>query len=326
MSTSPAAGALARPPRDYPTLDWLRAAAIVAVVFTHAGVGPYLSTLDWLLRSLWVPYHVPVFLFVSGVLYHAPEPIGVRALGPRFTRVLVPYLVASCAVWILGLAHVGGPLDALYRLAVGRALGIYYYVFLLLTCIPLVWVLSRVPRRWIVALLVVAMLAPFSTRPLIVTDASLRNPLNHAWAFFLAGWTARAFAPELARWRPRLEPALWSACVFGMGFYWLQRADWIDWPTFGLERAIYSLSVVGFVWLWVAGRPAPGAVRFLSRASFSIYLYHAFFVRPLRAPTLDWPVLPRVLLLVAVGLLGSCALVWAGRRLLGARSRLLLGS
>lgn len=311
--------------RELPTLDYLRAAAIVAVVVTHAG-GPHTSALDTLLRSVWVPFHVPVFLFVSGVLYYAPGPVRPSQLGPRFARVLVPYVIASCAVWLLGVASVPGPGAALYRLATGRALGIYYYVFLIVTCIPLVYVLSRLPRRVVVALLGIAIFVPLSAKQMTVTDAALRNPLNHYWAYFMAGWTAAAFAPDIARWRPRLEPLLWSASVLGIGFYWLYRLELLDVHTWNLERVIYSLSVVVFIWLWVAGRPPPSWVRFLSRASFTIYLYHVFLIKPLREPLLLWPVLPRILVLTALGLLGSCALVWLGRRILGVRSRILLGA
>lgn len=67
----------------------VKAAAIVAVVFTHAGPMGKSTPAEELLRSVWVPFHVPAFLMVSGFLCSRPTPLSFRDVGRRISRYLV---------------------------------------------------------------------------------------------------------------------------------------------------------------------------------------------------------------------------------------------
>ena len=71
------------------------------------------------------------------------------------------------------------------------------------------------------------------------------------------------------------------------------------------------------------------ALRWLSDASYPIYLFHLFFVRAAASRIeIERRVLePEKLIAIwTCGLLGSLAVVWLGRTLLGARSRTWIGA
>jgi len=312
-------------------IDYLKTAAIIAVVFTHAGPRWYDSSLDRLLRTVWVSYHIPVFLLISGFLYWRPREIAVGEVGRRLVRVLVPYAIASCLVWILGVNTATDFGNMLFRLVTGSALGIYYYVFLIALFIPLLWPLSRMQRWALLAVLVCAYAYPMAAkiRPELELASQLfwrtRNPLYYFLAFFLTGWVAAAFLPTLEEIRRRAEPLLWAAAIGGVAVWFAVRGFHVAIPTLGAERAIYCCSVVLIGVLLTSGRRVPRVVRFLSEASFTIYLYHVFFIAPLRPYMGGWNPLLRAPLLVALAVLGSAVIVLVGRRILGTRSRLLIG-
>jgi len=67
----------------------------------------------------------------------------------------------------------------------------------------------------------------------------------------------------------------------------------------------------------------------MSDSSYTIYLFHLFFLRvavkyvPMQRGVLE----PGMLALIwSIGVLGSLGLVWTARRILGSRSRTLLGA
>ena len=74
---------------------------------------------------------------------------------------------------------------------------------------------------------------------------------------------------------------------------------------------------------------APAPVRFLSESTFSIYLFHLFFVYSVQgvvANAQDLPGPAVVLVPWFAGLIGSLSLIFAGRYLLGRNSRAILGA
>jgi len=319
------------PPSRHAALDWLRCLAIVAVVWHHGGPTEMRSEPERYLRSLLVAFDVPVFLFASGFLYFRPAPIPVREVGRRLLRVLVPYGVASVLVFVTGLRTAYGWGDLLHRLLTGSALGIYYYVFLIVVSIPLVWPLSRVSRRTALALAGAAHAFPIlaSLVPWLVPSMSLfwalRYPLHYSWAYFLTGWVAAAYLGELRAARSAWPAVLWTAGIAGVVLWLVNGGYWLGLPILSNGRAVYSLSVVLLVWLAVGDRPVPGWVLAVGRASLTIYLYHLFVVDPLRARWAAWPWVLSVPVLTLAGVVAPLAWAWLGRRLLGARARTWLG-
>lgn len=322
-------------------LDWVKACAIVAVVFNHAP-GPLLfhpnvSEWDRVLAIVWTPFHVPSFLFVSSFLYARTHPIAAREVASRLGRVLVPYLVASLLVQTLGLSTAKDLGDVVFQLATASSLGTYYYVFLIAIMIPLLWPLSRLGRRSI-ATLFLACLA-FTVATALAPQLHFtrgwfwpqRDPSEHFFlGFFLAGWLSALMLPELRRLylthRAPLAAAAGLAVVSGALVKWLALQGVVSLEVAVIFRVIYTFSIIGCIVAVAQQRRASRWVRFLSEATLTIYLYHQIFQIPLRPFLVDWHPLARVIVQVAAGLAGGSAVALLGRRALGRRSRLLLGA
>jgi peptidoglycan/LPS O-acetylase OafA/YrhL len=319
-----------------PGVDWLKAAAIVAVVFAHAGFflfSPQATAWDRWLTGSWVWFHVPTFLLVSGFLYARPAGVGLPHVGRRLLRLWLPYGVASLAMFALGVAPFAGAGDALYRVASGSVLGHYYFVPLLSALILLIWPFSRLDPRVLLALLAAELGYAFATalRPGLALPVdpfwSARLPLGSFWlGYFLAGWLAAHYASALAplarRWRAPL--ALLCLCAVA---YWLAGMGGRLPRPLPLARVVYTLGAAGLILALAGEREPPRAVRFLSEASLAIYLFHLAFVLPLQPVVRGWEPPVRILFQAAFSL-GACALLaLAARALLGrARARRWLGA
>ena len=72
---------------------------------------------------------------------------------------------------------------------------------------------------------------------------------------------------------------------------------------------------------------SPAWLRFVASATYTIYLYHYLFIYPVRQVAMAhyWHPAARILCVAAVAMAGGCAVAWLGRKLLGWRSRLILG-
>jgi len=317
-------------------IDHIKAAAIVAVVFTHAGRSgwvPKAGSYDFFLTWVWTLFHVPSFLFASGFLYARSHGVDLAHVRSRLSRVLIPYLIASGVAQLAGVTTAQNLSDVAYQLATASSLGVYYYIFIIVVCIPLIWPLSRMGREGVWA----AWLACFALTLAFEVDASLRPATSWLWSvrdplemfqlgYFLSGWAAALSLPEISRLyqrHPRLAAWLGGiGCLLGLAMF----AGLVELPIGTFRRVIYTFGVIGTMSIATRDRPAGPVVRFLGDASLSIYLYHRIFQLLARPLTDGWYDPLRILGQVAVGLGGASLLVLAGRRLLGAqRSRRLLG-
>jgi len=331
MASHPPFDPTASAPDRHAVIDWLRCAAIVAVVCHHSGPPAMHSETERFVRSVLVMFDVPVFLFASGFLYFRPGPIGLHEVGRRLKRVLIPYLVASCLVWVVDLHPQTGLRDMAFRLITGGALGIYYYVFLITVSIPLIWPLSRLRRGQVAALAACAHLYPIVAKLVPVLGlklgmfGGLRNPLNYGWAYFLTGWVVAAWLPEIRRLRDEHPRILWIVGLTGIALWFINGSRWLGVPFVTNGRAVYSLCIVLVAALALGGRTAPRAVLFVSQASYTVYLYHLFVVGPLRFVFGRWDWWISVPLFTLIGVAAPLAVAWLARRLLGERSRTWFG-
>lgn len=330
-----ATGSDTAPGERFPAIDWVKFVAILTAIELHSGFGdwsPYFTEVDRVLRTHWGKFLVPAFIMTSGFLYYRPEPIAWREVGDRLVRLLVPYTIASIVVMALGFARIETWQDVAFKLATGSALGIFYYMYQAALCTPLIWPLSRMPRRWAVGVAIA--LYGYAVAQHVEPEIALtidffwvpRNPFNYFFAYFVTGWLARAYLPELRRLHERARPALFGLALFGIGlwvvFYEQSAENWIK----GLLRATYALGVVGLISLLTWRAPLPRFVRFVSESTLTIYMYHRLFQLPLVPYTKEWDPLVRIVVVFAVGLAGSTLVCLLGRRLLGRRSKILLGS
>lgn len=319
----------------FPALDYAKAAAIVAVAASHATPfygDPGFTPLDAKLLTL-TSFHVPTFLLVSGFLYSTPHAIGWSTVAARLRRLIPPYLVASAVALASGLWQPASLRRAFFGVVTGSAIGTYYFIPVLAGCIVLLPFLSRLGRRALLALaLVLAVYAEMARLDPAwrvstgffweIRDPLLQFHLGH----FVLGLIAGRSVVELRRLRSRF--ALFAPIVCGLGvvgFVWLATTG-SRWTLHPLAHTAYMLSVVGALASLVPARPVPAAVRFLSDATLAIYLYHSMLHRVAMPYALELPPLVRIAVMTFFGLAVGAATVVAGRRLLGARSRTLLGA
>lgn len=334
--------ALERRPERVVAIDYIKALAIVAVAFTHAGL-PYwdasITSYDRILCGFWVQFHVPSFLLLSGLLYYSPRRIGLRPIGARLSRVIVPYLIASALVQIAGFSNAKDFGDVVFQFATASSLGIYYYIFLLVIFIPSLWILSRMSPRMNSAALACVFGGTFGlemyfqmvargAEPAGVADLFwlMRSPFNYSYTMFLGGWIAAAYLPQLRRLLDTRRLLIGVLCVLGI-VVWTAAHVWRElFVSGGVLRYIYTLSVVvGLVLLLRNGRQV-GIIRFLSDTTLGLYLYHHIFQTMAAPHVADWHPLLRIFTLAFGGLIGASAVCWISRRLLGPKAKLLFGA
>lgn len=317
-------------------IDFLKAAAIVAVVFTHSGIflfHPKFTAWDRVLTTGWVWFHVPTFLFLSGFLYFRSAPITLASVAQRLGRVLLPYLVASLVYQTSGLGTVKSAGDALYQLATGSAVGIFYYVFVLACCIPCIALFSRLPL-WALALLWGA-LAGYTVAKgwdpslRLTTDAfwKQRSPLEAFYlGYFLSGWLVARLRAPLAAFAERWRWALLLAAGAGLA-WWFDglgrfRPRWLE-----VHGAIYTASVLLAIAMAGWQARAPRWIERLSDATYTLYLYHGLPLARTQPFFSGWPPPLRILTRAAAALASGLGVAALGRRVLGPeRARRWLGA
>ena len=320
----------------YAAIDHLKTMAIVSVCITHAmpnvlqGMTP---TSAERIATVMLSFHVPALLFAAGFLAAA----GRRNAGPvgaQLKRILVPYLVASIVAIVLLRWRVVTLHQVAFWLATGSAIGIYYFIPVLVCCLATLPIIARLGAFALGGVLIV--LAIYAS--LAWHDPSWRLTQGFFWhirdvlmqfhlGYFLLGVLGARLAPRLRRLRDRAAPLCVAAALLAIAAYaWLVAGENLAmWAP--LARAGYLLGVVGLIATMVPRGVAPGPVRFLSEATLTIYLYH-HMLYPALLPQLR-AALPPGLAAVAAAACGvalGAAVAWTGRRLLGTRSRVLIGT
>lgn len=324
-------------PRRLAEVDALKAAGIVTVVLIHSvrsDLDPAASPLEiWIGHA--TRFAVPAFLFASGFLYATPASGRADVLARRLRRVLAPYLVASLLAQVWPFR---GTLPAAERslaadLAWGASFGPYYYVFVIAGLVVATPLLVRLPRRVLAGLAVAFVAVQWPVDALGALRLPLfwqiRSPLLW-WGYFLAGLCLRPHRDELAAWlaprRPGVPLACAAAAALLLAAVALARDAWVARTAAWL--AVYA--VLAGLFAASCGRETRArGVRFLSDATYFVYLFHLFFVYAAVAalPPPPGRADPAALALpFTAGLLGPVALVALLRRALGPRARDWLGA
>jgi peptidoglycan/LPS O-acetylase OafA/YrhL len=243
-------------------------------------------------------------------------------------RLLVPYAIATVLA-VLYRRHVlhQNTLSLAFNLLTGIAWPVYYFVPMLAGAYVLAALLSRAPRAALPLFVLIAPVVPLGLDPFPRLFGLLwlfRSPFLW-WGYFLLGWLAAGAEPRLARTAPstRRGVAIGAALLFAaIAAVCFLPGSWrgLVWPP--IVAANYAFLVSAFLFLHdVPHRPL---ARWLSDASYPIYLYHFFFTSACRGDLLALGAWSKPAAFAA-GVAGSLAVVLLGRRLLGRRARLLLG-
>jgi peptidoglycan/LPS O-acetylase OafA/YrhL len=325
----------ADPPARLPAVDSVKAAAILAVMLTHAVPGFFDGPVpEGALQALLLSgFHVPAFLFVSGFLAKAETPVGWQRVAARWSRILPAYFVASGVAWLLGLVLVPTARILVFKIVTGAVFGHYYFIPILALCFLLLPLLSRLtaPVLMLTAVVLMALAEVLWARPEWRPSATLfwqiRDPvLQFHLGHFVLGLIAARYRRQLARGVAGHTSALAIAAGIGLvGYAWLVAAH----PAVASHpaaRTTYTLMVIACLAALTPRRPAPAAVRFLSDTTLTIYLYHWFAYLAVMPRLGPMPLGLRMVLLAGVGLAFGSSIAVAGQRLLAGRSRLLLGA
>ena len=291
-------------------IDWIKAIGILSVVFIHclpSFLDPGVSGVDIWLHSM-TGFAVPGFLFASGFLYASQRDQPWRVmLGRRLKRLLIPYLVFSGLTYVFPVSTfstrttwineslLGSGLDTswasvLDSLAFGSALGPYYYVFVIFWLTLATPLIALIPRSMFPFFVVGSIVIGWGFTGLYWGLYSffwwIRNPL-HWLCFFAVGWWACLHYERVIQWVGGGR----SKWVLGVGSIWALCAFYLAidqsglWSTFVRWVEIYlSIALIFFA---TAGRKKSSRlIRWLSQASYSIYLSHLFFLNALLS--LSW--------------------------------------
>jgi peptidoglycan/LPS O-acetylase OafA/YrhL len=312
--------------------DLLRASGMVAVVWIHSFVTwsdddpAWIQRTDYLLR-----FAVPGFFAVAGFLQAAAGCSGPRGfLARRLGRLGWPYLLASLAALAFRAALWGDwpTWGSLLRdLATGNAWGVYYFVPVLIGASVLGEVIRRLPRLlWPAFALFWVLGWASETHVFRLADFyyEMRSP-GRWWGFFLAGWLVAMHGSRISAWSwpcrrnwalgvGALALGLFGGCVWFLPAAWSQAGAAVWYPM------VYLLLVGAALLVW--DRPVPALLRWLSEASYPIYLYHYFAVALVQRSGIGaW----RHTVTFALSLAAATAVVLVGRRVLGPHARKVLG-
>jgi fucose 4-O-acetylase-like acetyltransferase len=318
-------------------IDSLKAAGIIAVILIHSLRAPWdprvSSTEVWL--GIVTRFAVPGFLFCSGFLYATTKRISTQTVLRRLRRVLIPYLICSIAaqIWWFTTGQ-GHAFDAITQeILFGSSFGPFYYVFVhffLVLFAPLLVLLPGTALAGLTALMLVGQ-GWLETRAGVLMPIfwHIRNPLLW-WGYFLLGWTIRLHYDTVRRWIASQRGLLITAMALAVltctwvasaeiGSEWIRRASWLN---------IHSSLALIFV-ATCGRRSAPTPLAVLADATFAIYLLHLFFVYA--AERLVQPSVNEFDILViaaywSAGLFGALGVISLARRLLGPRSRDVIGA
>lgn len=318
------------------TVDWMKAIAIVAVVVTHAGGDAWSASsgFERMLRGSVVQFHVATFFVVAGFLATNAPVLAPQVLRARLQRILVPYVVASAGVFASGLNTPSGLGPALYMLGTGSALGIYYFIFNLTACYLIAFLLTRIDPKMVEYALVVTLvwwvIAPFVVEAppnarSVTTFWTFRDPTRY-FPYFAVGWLARLRFDALQGVWQRHRRALFATSCLAAAAYLAASEDLIGTPAGIPARALYVMAVLAIMAFCTEHSKSTGVVRFLSESSYTIYLFHMFFVAPVLPYFANTSTIVRMVVVTSVGLGGASVLVLVGRAALGPRSRALIGA
>jgi len=253
--------------------------------------------------------------------------------------VVIPYCVVSAAAAGYGLIHPERlTADSLIPgLLLGALFGPYYYVFLLVGFIFLTWVLSRLPTTivtWLAVVSLVTVLLWESRTPAMWKPFSslwaVRNPL--LWTgWCLLGWTVAAHRGAVFGRIARHRTAIMGGCaayamLWAVGF---AGGALTGRPARACVVLLIFTTIAGLVAVGSRIRVSPPWLEELSDWTYSLYLWHPFFiyyVQDVVVPALGLPAAVWVPLSAVVGFLGALAVTVTGRRVLGAWSRDIIGS
>jgi len=328
----------------YVEIDYIKVIGIIAVILIHS------------LRPIWNPlaspterflnselrFAVPGFLFCSGFLYAKTRAYDWRLTLSRLRRIAIPYLIASVGAEIYQANHLQPRTaeEIVGNLLTGNAFAHYYYVFVIVVLVVATPVFARFSTRAIATFTVLAIAAHayfivaevqpgLPTMDFLPVFWQFRFPALW-WSFFLLGWVARQHADGLRGWAVRQRRSVaWLLSLLCIGFAAAQLLA-VPHLVTKLTAWLQIYAIVALIGVLSCGASkTPTIVRHISDSTYGVYLFHLFFLLPIRQyfPQTIGEFDPKAFAARAVaGILGSILLVTASRMIFRKHSRLIMGA
>jgi len=280
----------------------MRALAIIGVVIIHTSTryaqeGTWEMTAAVYVSTLVRP-SIAIFLFLAGYLLHVRHFDG-NALSKKAKRVIVPYLLFSFLALAvqyrggLGGYVSGSPGSFALDLLLGRAWGIYYFVFVILSLYGIAflalrfsWVTRSLGR--VVALLLVinlahqlwfddAVVALGCTVEAGVLEYQMRTPLLWAVFFFAGMWVRSSDGATKLLSKRSLVVLAWISVAAAQAAFYFSGVVNTDGYHSGVGT-LFSVTTIGLLWrTW----PVRAWVQRLSEISYYLFLSHIFLLEAL---------------------------------------------
>ena len=245
-------------------------------------------------------FSVPAFLFISGffVAYASrgdPPRLGWNVVRTRISNLLWPYLLWSGLIFI-GDALEGKTYSAIYYLGsllLGRAVGAFFFIPLLIQCYLLSPFLVRWANKRASRLLVPALLLQIGVFAIVYRHemgaSAIQIPVNWAWfppfwVFYFClgiyiGFQRDRLTPLLARlrWPLAIGAALWAALSILEAEWLFKATENFDWPhaSFKFTTMFYAVSfLLCFLAFDIRGFLRSRLLQKLGTMSYGIYLIH----------------------------------------------------
>jgi len=327
--------------RRYSEIDLLKCVCISTVVYIHA-ISTSFEPSNFLgyLASDFCRFAVPGLFFAAGFLFDKKKASTGQIIKKKLVRLLPPYLFCSLCIQFLnvpGLSVELKNLDAgqlIYNLIFGNTLGIYYYVFVLFYLFAGSLVLRHVPGKWVLGLWgLSALLLLLFVKVLVGCGMSfflmLRHPFFHLFAY-LSGWVFSLYYEAIGSFlKKHRVKVICGGFVLAAIILVYTRMGGNHFASFPILTQFYVYTCI--IILFTAGMWIhefhPG-IRFVSNASYGIYLLHFPIVRACQS---IYPEISAHYSFVyafvswCFGIAGSILIIFMVQKLSGRNSRYLIG-
>ena len=269
--------------------DCLKGYACLLVVFghvimgvRHAGVNTPIFS-EHLETFIW-SFHVPLFMFLSGYVYHITGDWKSQGTRLRFTlhkllNLGVPYFVFAAVYLAInsitpGVNTQGSFMEILFLWRTPQAQ--YWFLYALLVLFVLYAVLSGAMKNWQITLTLV--LAAYIAPLFKVSFGSFATAFSMALAFGIGASLPSLTIDKLSVFGRFLIIA-GHICVAGLTIYLgISELSLISeiLMVIGISASIALISLI------VKSKPVEGVLLFINRYSFPIYLLHTVFTAGIR--------------------------------------------
>lgn len=328
--------------RRFYEIDVLKCACILTVVYIHS-ISTSFEPSNFLgyLASDFTKFAVPGLFFAAGFLFDKKENSTEQIVRKKLIRLLPPYLCCSICLQFLDVPGLSIELKNLnagqfiYNLIFGNTFGIYYYVFVLFYLFAGSLVLRQVPDKWVLglwglsALLLLAFVKGLISFGMSSMFLIFRHPFFHLFAY-MSGWVFSLYYETVGSLLRQYRAGVICGGVFLVAIILVYtRMGGNHFSSFPILTQFYIYTCV--ILLITAGTwiyKFQSGIRFISNASYGIYLLHFPIVRACQSVypeiSVDYSFV-YAFVSWSAGIAGSICLISVVRKLSGRYSRYLVG-